>query len=304
MSLELGKGFRGALRIAIVVSIYLSFVPGAQANLDAGRMLLDPATRAQAIEDLNKMNARKAHKSVMEAFGEVSDDAEGRRILLQALPQAGEPGYRSLALIAAGDDIELAEAAYRSLILNRQAKRIHRDMKKRLRSGRPLSLALMAVDHFAKVDLKSVIPLLEKVIPDEGMPIELRSSSIFSLTRLNGSKSTRFLNLVYQRSKMGMSPRHLQLRRTIVLALAQLDTEDSVPTLIDALGVEELWHTAVEALVAMGDKVVPTLRLVLETDDSHVEPGVLAVLFRLGKIDSQRFVRMLASSDDDRRNKA
>jgi pimeloyl-ACP methyl ester carboxylesterase/HEAT repeat protein len=282
----------------------LGFLNTAHAASNPGRMLLDPATRVEGMEALNSMGANKAHRSVMVVLAEIQDDEEGRRIMMQTLAQAGEAGYRSLALIATGEDVELAETAYRSLMVAEQSSRIHDDMKRRISEGRPMSLALMAIENFAQTGVKSAVPLFERVIPDESIPIELRTSAIFGLGRLAGPKSTRFLNLVYQRSKLGMTPRHLQLRRTIVMALAQLDTQDSVPTLIDALRVEALWPTAVEALVAMGDKVVPALRLVLETDDTHVEPGVLAVLFRLGKIDSQRFVSMLSSNDSDRRNKA
>ncbi len=284
---------------------FLVLAPAAaSAAPDPSTMIFDPATRAEALSILHRMSAKRADATITKIFANTGSDREAQRILVEILGDAGKMGKRNLKKIASGDDTILAEMAYKALIAHGHSRELSANMLVRLRPGQPVRLALLALEQLQFQRHPELRGWLEKIIPSEERPLELRIEAVHALSEMDGEEATRFLNLVYNRSKLGYTPRHLRLRRVIIDALAKLGSIDSIPTLIDALRIKELQHHSVNALVQMGEKVVPRLQLVMKTADPRVEPGVLAVLFRLGRIEPARFIKMLRSSDTDVREKA
>ncbi len=276
----------------------------ASAAPDPSTLIFNPTSRAEALSILYKMPARRADAAISKMFVKTGTDREAQRILVEVLGDAGGLGKRNLARLAAGEDTILAEMAYKTMIARGHARDLTSDMLVRLQPGQPPRLALLALEQLKMYRHPKLRSWLEKIIPSDERPLELRIEAVHTLSETEGEEATRFLNLVYNRSKLGYTPRHLRLRRVIIDALAKLGSIDSIPTLIDALRIKELQHHSVDALVKMGEKVVPRLQLVMKTADPRIEPGVLAVLFRLGRIEPDRFIKMLRSSDRDVRQKA
>jgi len=272
---------------------------------NGAEMLLNNASKLDGLKRLQQIPYRSARKQIGALIKSVRTDREALRILIEALGLGGKRGARLLARVSQSRDTELALLAYRKVIALNEAKLLQGDMRRRLRGrSEPVILRQISSVELVKLGDKSIIGQLERIIADDGEAIDLRTQCVLDLAKLRGNKSVRFLNLTYQKSRLGFGPKNLKLRRSLIGALAQMESEDSIPTLIDALRVPELWHSSVDALVRLGDRAVPSLRLVLETSDDYLEPGVLAVLFRLKKIEASRFLHMIRSADQSVRDKA
>ena len=301
---QMSARFRGVIVGLALISAF-AFVRPAEAGTNAAKMLLSKSSQADGLRRIKALPYRGAERQVVGLVRTLHEDREALRILVEALGLGEARGARLLAKVAQTQDADLALLAYRKLISMGESARLRGDMMRRLKGPKqPLLLRKISSEELVKLNETRIIALLERIISDDREEIELRTQTDFDLAKLRGGASVRYLNLAYQKSRLGFGPKNLRLRRALIGALAQLETEDSIPTLIDALRIPELWHSAVDALVRLGDRSVPSLRLVLETADDHLEPGVLAVLFRLKMIDTSRFVHMVSSSDRSVREKA
>jgi hypothetical protein len=258
---------------------------GVMAAADPVQKLLDPVTRADGLASLSSMNKAKALGLMGQFFTRHSDDAEVRRLLMNQLSAGGEKTRALLLTVAVGRRPGLAEEAYRVLLQGGHARLLNTDMLRRLAAGKPLALALISAEQLMLLEDLRVRPIYRRLVRNEKAEMALRVACVRGLGEFGGADAVQFLTRTYQWVPRHGSEHTLALRRALLEALGKRGGVDAVPILIDALRLSDLWDTAVENLVKIGGNALPGLKLVLETGDKQVEPGVLAVLFELGGID-------------------
>ena len=291
-------------RIALIVAMSGVFASVAAAANSPVEMILNPERRQDGITRLSSMSRPKGLGVVNQFFKRHSKDAEARRLLMNELASGNDATRGILAAVAAGPSPGLAEEAYRALLQKGYGPLLTADMLRRLAKTKPLSLALISVEQLLAQGDTRMRPLLRKNVRNRRVDMALRVACVRALGEFGGNGSVQFLTMTYQMVQQEGAERTVSLRRALLNALAKRGGVDAAPILIDALRVSDLWETAVENLVQIGEPALPSLRLVLETGDRQVEPGVLAVLFELGGIDSKRFLHMLESTSEATRSRA
>ena len=293
----------GVLPLFVFVLTVLTIQPGFGAG-NPINLIFDPVTKSDGLKKLTGMSKSKALGLVQGYLKRQSKDSEARRMLMHELADGGAAAQQLLVGVAQGKNESLAMEAYQILLQRGQAKLLADDMLSRLARAKPVSLALVAADQLVELKDKRSRPIFRKLVRDRKQDMVVRVASVRSLGKFGGDGIVRFLTTTYQEVQQQRGSQTLSLRKALLKALAAQGGADAVPILIDALRVSDLWDISVSTLVEIGPSALPNLRLVLETGDREVEPGVLAVLFQLRGIDAKRFLHMLEATDKETRKRA